>query len=142
MSKVYKVPIKEEICNYLERLSYEVGTKEGVVARIVTTATTDDVFTQTPYQTFMKELEGAHIAYDKAKNELTESLKPVIEGKEGVGAQWSWSIPDFSKKEVVITVMETGQASCKACNCTEAAPELTESVAVFGGEIHPAENEE
>lgn len=119
MYTTYKIKVTEETANLLERLSFEVMTKEGVVARIITTGATPEVFNGLPYQTFMKQLEEANIAYDAAKKQLERSLMDEV-AKKGHILQ-SWRFDDFKSKEVEVTVATDMKPS--TCKCGNDCPD-------------------
>lgn len=113
MQKTYEIDITEETANLLERLAFEIQAKEGVVTRIITTAVTPEVFNGVPYQTFMKQLEEAHVAYETAKKVLETSLKETV-AKQGE-ALLGWKIDDFKSKKAIVTV--TTDLASEGCTC-------------------------
>lgn len=107
--KTYTLSILKETCNYLQRLSYEIETKKAVITRLIensTTQVTTDVLESPVFLTYHKMLEDAVAAYEIAKNEFQDELKPIVLEKEGRDCNFNWSINNFNIPEVEISVVE------------------------------------
>lgn len=110
--KTYKLPISKDTCNYLQRLAYEIETKKSIVTRLIENSSSDlntGVLESPVFVSYHKMLEDAVAAYEIAKAEFQEQLKPVVYAKEGKECDFNWFIPNFNNAEVEISV--------KACSC-------------------------
>lgn len=102
-----KIEISQDTCNHLQRLAYEVSTRQGVVSRMLEDAKNDvdtSLFDSVPFKHYHKLLEEAVYAYDVAKNELHDHLKEEVAKRFGEDAAFSWSLDDFTVPEVNVTV--------------------------------------
>lgn len=102
-----KIEISQETCNYLQRLAYEVSTRQGVVSRMLEDAKNEvdtSLFDSVPFKHYHKLLEEAVYSYDVAKNELQDQLKEEVAKRFGEDTTFSWSLDDFTVPEVSVTV--------------------------------------
>lgn len=107
MKKEFTLELNEETCNYLQRLSYEVMTRKDVVTNMLQMAKDDvdaSVLDSIPFKRYHKLLEEAEYAYDIAKMELENHVKPLVLEHEGKDVPFSWQVRDFNEHLVWITV--------------------------------------
>lgn len=105
--KTYKLPITNEVCDYLQRLSFEVESRKQVVTRILENAkdnADDSVLESIPFKSYHKQLEEAIYSYETAKNTFSKDIEKEVFEKEGKEIAFSWTIEDFHEPEVTIMI--------------------------------------
>ena len=118
--KTYYLPMLQEKADYLQRLQYEVETRQSVIDRLFSNHkddADDSVLTGVPFKTYHAQLEEAVFAFDLAKNEFTSELLPVVRDKEGTDeVNFDWSIEDFNSLQVKIVVRDASSSECGCCS--------------------------
>lgn len=107
MSREFSLELNTETCDYLQRLAYEVMTRRDVVSNMIQMAKDDvdtSVLDSIPFKHYHKLLEEAEYAYDVAKTELENHIKPLVLEHEGKDTPFSWQVRDFNEHLVWITV--------------------------------------
>lgn len=119
--KTYYLPINQEVCNYLQRLDYEIKTCSNVITKLLTQTKDDSdasVLDGIPFKTYHKKLEEAEYSYQTAKDELSSQLTPIVQEKENnKNISFNWIIEDFHNPQVKITVLDP--TSCNSCDCKQ-----------------------
>lgn len=110
MKKV-EINIAQETINYLQRLNFEVQTREEIIAKLLETHkddADDSLFTSKPFLKYSEELSRVKAEYELVKLEVEKLYIPSeLYGKH----QYNWNI-DFSTNIMTIDVL---------CDCGIAA---------------------
>lgn len=107
MSREFSLEVNKETCDYLQRLAFEVMTRRDVITNMLQMAKDDvdsSVLESVPFKHYHKLLEEAEYAYDTAKMELENYVKPLVLEHEGKDVPFSWQVRDFNEHLVWITV--------------------------------------
>lgn len=105
--KTYYLLISKETCDYLQRLNFEIETRQSVVSRLIENAKDNvdaSVLESVPFKNYHKELEEAVYSYQTAKDELSKVLGAEVLKKEGKDVPFSWMIEDFHEPKAKITI--------------------------------------
>ena len=109
--KTIKVNVTQETINYLQRLNYEVFTREEIITKLLEMHKDDNddsLFTSKPFLKYSEELSRVKAEYELAKVELEKLYIPIeLYGKH----QYNWTV-DFSTNIMTIDVL---------CDCGIAA---------------------
>lgn len=109
MKKTFYLPISQEMCNYLQRLSTAIDARLEVINRLFTSHkddTDDSVLTSIPFRTYQKEYEDLNAEYSLAKDKLSEELLPIVKEKIGnENVTFNWQIEDFNSAQVRIDIV-------------------------------------
>lgn len=120
-NKKFKLPISEEVCNYLQKLSVGVDARLEVINKIFSTHAYDTdsfVLESIPFKKYHSEFEEMKTEFEYAKKDLTERLKPLVYEKVGkTDVKFNWNIVDFVLHEVEITVVS--DETCTSCQCSK-----------------------
>ena len=114
--KTIKVNVTQETINYLQRLNYEVFTREEIITKLLEMHKNDNddsLFTSKPFLKYSEELSRVKAEYELAKVELEKIYIPTeLYGKH----QYNWTI-DFATNVMTIDVLcECGIASLSNIN--------------------------
>lgn len=99
-----KIDITQEMINYLQRLNFEVQTREEIITKLLEIHkddSDDSLFTSKPFLKYSEELSRVKAEYELAKLEVEKLYIPkVLYGKH----QYNWNI-DFSTNEMTVDVI-------------------------------------
>ena len=120
MSKIVKelhnfyLPVSEETCNYLRRLSFEVEGRLEIINRLFTIHANDtdaSVLTSVPFKTYHKEFEEINAEYSLAKESLTNELMKLVNEKYQTEnpVDFDWKIENFDDNRALITAKIYGE---------------------------------
>lgn len=107
--KTYYLPIAQETCNYLQRVNFEIETRQSVISHLLESAKDNvdaSVLESVPFQTYHEQLEEAVFSYQAAKNYLSKVLGAEVAKREGKDVPFQWMIEDFNEPKAKITVEE------------------------------------
>lgn len=110
--KTIKLPVNQELVNYVERLSYEEASYKDVILTLLDAhkGDTDGSAIDNPvFKSYQEKYASIKAEYEMAKNEVTNQYVPDCLA----GHQYDWNL-DFSTNELTITVR---------CDCGVAALE-------------------
>lgn len=111
--KTIKIDITQEMVNYLQRLNFEVETREEIITKLIEIHKNDiddSLFTSKPFLKYSEELSRVKAEYEIAKLEVEKLYVPT----ELYGVhQYNWTI-NFQTNEMIIDVL---------CECGIAALE-------------------
>ena len=114
--KKIEIIVAQEMVDYLQRLNYEVFTREEVITKLIEmhkNDTDDSLFTSKPFLKYSEELSRVRAEYEMAKLEAEKIYIPKeLYGKH----EYRWSV-DFSTNVMTVDVL---------CECGIAALECTE----------------
>ena len=114
--KKIEINIAQETIDYLQRLNYEVFTREEVITKLIEMHkddTDDSLFTSKPFLKYSEELSRVKAEYEIAKTEAEKLYIPKeLYGKH----EYKWSL-DFSTNVMTIDIL---------CDCGIAALEHIE----------------
>jgi hypothetical protein len=102
--KQIKLNIEQEMINYLQRLNFEITTREEVITKLIEVHkddTDDSLFTSKPFLKYSEELSRVKAEYELAKIEAEKLYIPEV--LYGIH-QYNWTI-DFSTNEMTIDVL-------------------------------------
>ena len=109
MSKTFYLPVSQETCNYLQKLSIATDARLEVINRLFTSHKDDpddSVLTSIPFQSYQKQYEELHAEFALAKEKMNSDLRPVVEEKVGqTGISFNWTIEDFNLQQVKIDIL-------------------------------------
>lgn len=103
----YYVDIEKKVCDYMERLSYDIETRKSVITRLFDeskTATDDSVLESPAFKAYHNELEEAVASYEIAKKDLEQFLDKEVKERNGDGVSYNWILEDFRQPKVKITI--------------------------------------
>ena len=102
--KTIKVNIEQEMINYIQRLQFEVKTREEVIAKLIESHKNDaddSLFVSKPFLKYSEELSRINAEFEVAKIEVEKLYVPeILYGKH----QYNWAI-DFQTNEMTIDVL-------------------------------------
>lgn len=102
--KQIKINLTQETINYLQRLNYEVQTREEIITKLLEMHKDDNddsLFVSKPFLKYSEELSRVKAEYELAKIEVEKLYVPkVLYGQH----QYSWNI-DFVTNEMTIDVL-------------------------------------
>ena len=102
--KQIKINIKQEMIDYIQRLNFEVQTREEIITKLLEMHkddSDDSLFVSKPFLKYSEELSRVKAEYELAKVEVEKLYIPKeLYGKH----QYNWSI-DFSTNEMTIDVI-------------------------------------
>ena len=108
--KTYKIPINQEINNYLQRLSYDIETRLMVINKIFEMHKNDtdtSLFESEVWKKYQQELVEAQIELDTVKDNFsTDLIKKVQEIEKKDEVNFDWSIDNYLIPEVRIMAKE------------------------------------
>jgi len=111
--KKIEINITQDMVNYLQRLNYEVFTREEIITKLIEMHkddTDDSLFVSKPFLKYSEELSRIKAEYEMAKLEVEKLYVPEeLYGKH----QYNWSV-DFTTNIMTIDVL---------CECGIAALE-------------------
>jgi len=114
--KKIKISVTQDMVNYLQRLNYEVFTREEIITKLLEMHkddTDDSLFVSKPFLKYSEELSRIKAEYEMAKLEVEKLYVPEeLYGKH----QYNWSV-DFTTNIMTIDVL---------CECGIAALENVE----------------
>ena len=114
--KKIEIIVAQEMVDYLQRLNYEVFTREEIIAKLIEMHkddTDDSLFVSKPFLKYSEELSRIKAEYEIAKVEAEMLYIPKeLYGKH----EYKWSL-DFATNVMTINVL---------CDCGVAALERTE----------------
>lgn len=105
----YYIEISKEVCDYLERLSYDIETRKSIITRLFDEAksSSDDAVLKSPaFQSYHAELEEAAASYETAKKDLEKFLDEKVKEKSGEVELYNWNLEDFRQPEVHIVIVK------------------------------------
>lgn len=105
--KRYILPIDDiQRLEELERLNYEVNSYSLVIDRMLSSHMNEPKFIQSEiFRSYQKEYQQVVLQYERAKNEFTHYLMPIVREEEGnKDIPFSWNIEDFGTKTVEIII--------------------------------------
>lgn len=101
--KKLEINVNQETINYLQRLNYEVYTREEIIAKLLETHkddADDSLFVSKPFLKYSEELSRVKAEYEMAKLEAEKLFIP----KELYGQhQYNWNI-DFVTNVMTVEV--------------------------------------
>lgn len=114
--KKIEISVNQEMIDYLQRLNYEVFTREEVITKLLEmhkNDTDDSLFTSKPFLKYSEELSRIRAEYEMAKSEAEKLYVPEeLYGKH----LYNWTV-DFSTNMMIVEVQcECGVA---VLDCTE-----------------------
>ena len=98
--KKYTIQVKEGVSNYLERLYYDIITRERIIAHLIESHKDDEddsVLSSAPFTSYHDELSQVSAEYEMAKAEFASKYIP----KEFGGHNISWEL-DFNTNILII----------------------------------------
>lgn len=102
--KKFEINVTQEMVNYLQRLNFEVQTREEIITKLIEMHkddTDDSLFVSKPFLKYSEELSRVKAEYEMAKLEVEKLYIP----KELYGQhQYNWSV-DFSTNVMTIEVI-------------------------------------
>ena len=102
--KQIKLVVTQEMVNYLQRLSFEVQTREEIITKLLETHKDDidgSLFTSKPFLKYSEELSRIKAEFELAKSEVENIYIPeVLRGKH----KYNWNV-DFMTNELTIDVL-------------------------------------
>lgn len=102
--KKIEINVTQEMVNYLQRLNYEVFTREEIITKLLEmhkNDTDDSLFTSKPFLKYSEELSRVKAEYEMAKLEVEKLYVPTeLYGKH----QYNWSV-DFTTNIMTIEVL-------------------------------------
>lgn len=111
--KKIEINVTQEMVNYLQRLNYEVFTREEIITKLIEmhkNDADDSLFISKPFLKYSEELSRVKAEYEMAKLEVEKLYVPeVLYGKH----QYNWNV-DFITNIMTIDVL---------CECGIAALE-------------------
>ena len=114
--KKIEINVTQDMVNYLQRLNYEVFTREEIITKLIETHkndTDDSLFVSKPFLKYSEELSRITAEYEMAKLEFEKLYVPTeLYGKH----QYNWSV-DFTTNIMTIDIL---------CECGIAALGYTE----------------
>lgn len=109
-TNTFYLPISQETCDYLQRLSIEREGKLEIINRLFSNHakdTNDEVLTSIPFKSYEKEFRMVNAEFDLAKRELSNELTPVVQKTSGIeNVKFNWEIEDFSVPKVRIDIVQ------------------------------------
>ena len=103
-NKQIKINMTQETINYLQRLNFEIVTREEIVTKLLEMHKDDKddtLFTSKPFLKYSEELSRIKAEYELAKLEVERLCVPkVLYGQH----EYSWNI-DFTTNEMTIDVL-------------------------------------
>lgn len=109
--KQIKINVTQEMIDYLQRLNFEVQTREEIITKLLEMHkddTDDALFVSKPFIKYSEELARVKAEYELVKSEAEKLYVPaVLYGSH----QYNWNI-NFSTNEMTIDVL---------CECGVAA---------------------
>ena len=102
--KQIKLNVTQEMVNYLQKLNFEVQTREEIVTKLLEMHkddTDDSLFVSKPFVKYSEELARVKAEYELAKVEVEKLYIPKT--LYGIH-QYNWNI-DFSTNEMTIDVL-------------------------------------
>ena len=111
-----KISITQETVNYLQRLNYEVQTREEIITKLIEMHKDDEddsLFVSKPFLKYSQELSRVKAEYELAKLEVERLCVPkTLYGEH----QYNWDI-DFLTNEMTIDVVcECGRKALEESN--------------------------
>lgn len=120
-NKTFVLPVSEDLCNYLQKLSVGVEARLEVIDKIFSNHATDSdasVLESVPFKKYHSEFEEMKTEFEYAKKDLTERLKPLVCERVGKNdVKFKWNIADFLLHEVEITIVD--DKVCTTCQCSK-----------------------
>lgn len=114
--KKIEVIVEQEMINYLQRLNFEVYTREEIITKLLETHkddVDDSLFTSKPFLKYSEELSRIKAEYEIAKLEAEKIYIPnELYGQH----QYNWSI-DFTTNVMTIDVL--CECGIEALGCIE-----------------------
>lgn len=102
--KQIKLIVTQEMVNYLQRLSFEVQTREEIITKLLETHkddVDDSLFISKPFLKYSEELSRIKAEFELAKIEVENLYIPdVLRGVH----QYKWNV-DFATNEMTIDVL-------------------------------------
>lgn len=102
--KQIKINVTQETVNYLQRLNYEVQTREEIITKLLEMHkddADDSLFISKPFLKYSEELSRIKAEYELAKSEVEKLCVPeFLYGQH----QYNWNI-DFATNEMTIDVL-------------------------------------
>lgn len=102
--KKIEINVTQEMVNYLQRLNYEVFTREEIIAKLLEMHkddTDDSLFVSKPFLKYSEELSRVKAEYEMTKLEVEKLYVPSeLYGKH----QYNWSV-DFTTNIMTIDVL-------------------------------------
>jgi len=102
--KKIKISVTQDMVNYLQRLNYEVFTREEIITKLLEMHkddTDDSLFISKPFLKYSEELSRVKAEYEMAKLEVEKLYVPEeLYGKH----QYNWSV-DFTTNIMTIDVL-------------------------------------
>ena len=102
--KQIKINVTQEMVDYLQRLNFEVQTREEIITKLLEMHkddSDDSLFVSKPFLKYSEELSRVKAEYEMAKLEVEKLYVP----KELYGQhEYKWNI-DFSTNEMTIDVL-------------------------------------
>ena len=102
--KQIKINLTQETINYLQRLNYEVQTREEIITKLIEMHkddSDDSLFVSKPFLKYSEELSRVKAEYELAKTEAERLYVPkVLYGQH----EYNWNI-DFVTNEMIINVL-------------------------------------
>ena len=106
-NKEFYIEINKDVCSLLERLSYDIETRKGIVTRLLEDSKNDSdssVLDSIPFRTYHKQLEESICSFETAKLDLQDYLDKEVTANAGDSVSYLWNIEDFRNPKVKITV--------------------------------------
>ena len=102
--KKIEISIAQEMVNYLQRLNYEVFTREEIITKLIEmhkNDADDSLFISKPFKKYSEELSRVKAEYEMAKLEVEKLYVPSeLYGKH----QYNWSV-DFTTNIMTIDIL-------------------------------------
>lgn len=107
--KTFVVGVSEDLNNYMERLSFELTSRERVIKAMLGDSSFENQLENDNFKSYHKEFEEKLFEYETAKTEAESSIIPeVLRNHE---YQWDWVFRDSVMKVTF------------KCNCFDKAPD-------------------
>ena len=102
--KQIKINVTQEMIDYLQRLNFEIQTREEIITKLIEMHkddSDDSLFVSKPFIKYSEELARVKAEYELAKVEVEKLYIPkVLYGAH----QYNWNI-DFATNEMTIDVL-------------------------------------
>lgn len=108
--KTFKLEIKEELVNYIERLNFEVNAKERIVKSMLADTSYSNLMENENFLKYQERYEVAFAEYELMKEELMNMIPISLRSEH----QLSWNL-DFSTRKLSITF---------SCDCFDNVEEV------------------
>lgn len=107
--ETFTLTIDENVCNYLERLTYETGSMKDIIDHMFVSHKNDtdtSLFDSVPWKSYMEQYQKAFVEFDAAKEKFSNELQPIVAEKVGRDVSFIWKIVSFDDNLIEIQIME------------------------------------